>query len=79
MADIARDAHVASTKRYDGVACLYSTVFFTNVLSALASGKYSDLTITCGKDTYKVHKNIVCLRSGFFERAERFGKVRATY
>ncbi|CAN9175220.1 unnamed protein product [Alternaria alternata] len=38
----------------------------------LASGDYSDFTITCGSDTYRVHKNIVCKRSGFFERAERF-------
>ncbi|KAI4953062.1 hypothetical protein J4E86_006601 [Alternaria arbusti] len=36
------------------------------------SGKYSDFTITCGGDTHHVHKNIVCCRSGFFERAERF-------
>ncbi|RYN37615.1 hypothetical protein AA0119_g11868 [Alternaria tenuissima] len=38
----------------------------------LASGDYSDFTITCGSDTYRVHKAIVCKRSGFFERAERF-------
>jgi hypothetical protein len=36
------------------------------------SGKYTDLLITCGSDTYKVHKSVVCNRSGFFERAERF-------
>jgi hypothetical protein len=40
--------------------------------SLLASGKYSDLVITCGGDTHKVHKAVVCTRSGFFERAERF-------
>ncbi|KAH8634417.1 hypothetical protein IG631_09817 [Alternaria alternata] len=38
----------------------------------LASGDYSDFTFTCGSDTYRVHKNIVCKRSGFFERAGRF-------
>ncbi|KAF2134918.1 hypothetical protein P153DRAFT_279961, partial [Dothidotthia symphoricarpi CBS 119687] len=45
--------------------------------SLLASGKYSDFVITCGSDTYNVHKSVVCTRSGFFERAERFavGKV----
>ncbi|KAI4614133.1 hypothetical protein J4E80_006824 [Alternaria sp. BMP 0032] len=37
-----------------------------------SSSKYSDFTITCGGDTHHVHKNIVCCRSGFFERAERF-------
>jgi hypothetical protein len=36
------------------------------------SGKYTDLLITCGSDTYKVHRSVVCNRSGFFERAERF-------
>jgi hypothetical protein len=40
-------------------------------------GKYSDLKITCGPDVHNVHKNIVCTRCRFFERAERFavGKV----
>ncbi|KAF2823014.1 hypothetical protein CC86DRAFT_299958, partial [Ophiobolus disseminans] len=36
------------------------------------SGKYSDFVITCGTDTYNVHKSVVCARSDFFERAERF-------
>jgi hypothetical protein len=39
----------------------------------LTSGAYSDLTITCGSDTYKVHKNIVCERAEFFARAVNFG------
>ncbi|CAN9427199.1 unnamed protein product [Alternaria sp. RS040] len=38
----------------------------------LASSDYSDFTITCRSDTYRVHKNIVCERSSFFKRAERF-------
>jgi hypothetical protein len=41
--------------------------------SLLTSGDYSDLTITCGQDTHKVHKAIVCSRAGFFARAIRFG------
>ncbi|KAI8938337.1 hypothetical protein NX059_005988 [Plenodomus lindquistii] len=40
--------------------------------SLLASGKYSDLVITCGSDTYNVHESVVCSRSGFLERAERY-------
>ncbi|XP_014550697.1 hypothetical protein COCVIDRAFT_20927 [Bipolaris victoriae FI3] len=41
--------------------------------SSLASGAYSDFKITCGSDTYKVHKVIVCNRAGFFARAVSFG------
>ncbi|AEO55662.1 hypothetical protein MYCTH_2299733 [Thermothelomyces thermophilus ATCC 42464] len=32
-------------------------------------GTYSDLTITCGNDEYKVHKAIICPRSSFFAKA----------
>ncbi|KAI4639935.1 hypothetical protein J4E93_008734 [Alternaria ventricosa] len=39
----------------------------------LASGKFSDLTVTCGPDSYKVHKNVVCSRAEFFSRAVKFG------
>ncbi|KNG50713.1 hypothetical protein DDE82_003395 [Stemphylium lycopersici] len=39
----------------------------------LASGAFSDLTLTCGADTYRVHKNIVCSRADFFARAVKFG------
>ncbi|KAJ6282184.1 hypothetical protein J3E71DRAFT_361129 [Bipolaris maydis] len=41
--------------------------------SSLASSAYSDFKITCGSDTYKVHKVIVCNRAGFFARAVSFG------
>ncbi|KAL1794361.1 hypothetical protein ACET3X_007782 [Alternaria dauci] len=33
---------------------------------------YSDLIITCGPDTYNVHKAVVCPQSLFFKKAERF-------
>jgi len=29
----------------------------------LKSGRYSDLTIKCGESVFKVHRNIICLRS----------------
>ncbi|KAF5539801.1 amino acid transport gap1, partial [Fusarium phyllophilum] len=35
----------------------------------LKTGDYSDLTITCGKDQYRVHKAIICPRSNFFKAA----------
>ncbi|KAF2279790.1 uncharacterized protein EI97DRAFT_371456, partial [Westerdykella ornata] len=40
--------------------------------SLRASGEYSDLIITCGSEHFKVHKAIVCTRSGFFACALRF-------
>ncbi|KAF2134922.1 hypothetical protein P153DRAFT_329795 [Dothidotthia symphoricarpi CBS 119687] len=39
----------------------------------LKSGAYSDLTVTCGDDSYKVHRVIVCERADFFARAIKFG------
>ncbi|KAH4979754.1 hypothetical protein HBH69_185290 [Parastagonospora nodorum] len=54
------------------MAATTSGELLTTVKNLLDSGKYSDLTITCGDETHKVHKNIVCTRCGFFERAERF-------
>ncbi|CAG7557990.1 unnamed protein product [Fusarium equiseti] len=37
--------------------------------SLLDSGKYTDLTIICGRDRYAVHKAIVCTQSRFFAAA----------
>ncbi|KAF2868252.1 hypothetical protein BDV95DRAFT_161087 [Massariosphaeria phaeospora] len=44
--------------------------------SLLQTGKHSDFVITCGNDTYNVHKSIVCSQSDFFDGASRFGKER---
>lgn len=37
--------------------------------SLLESGKYSDLTVTCGDRSWRLHKSIVCLHSDFFASA----------
>ncbi|KAG9190381.1 hypothetical protein G6011_08469 [Alternaria panax] len=47
------------------------------VKSCLFSGGYSDLTIRCGEDVYKVHKTIVCTPTGFFARATKFGDKKS--
>lgn len=60
MADVSEGHHVVTEN------------MMLTLYSALKSGKYSDFTITCGGDTYNVHKAVVCTKSGFFERAERF-------
>ncbi|CAK1364505.1 unnamed protein product [Cercospora beticola] len=35
----------------------------------LGDGRYADLTVTCGQRKWRVHKNIVCTRCTFFEKA----------
>lgn len=35
--------------------------------------RYSDLVITCGAETFNVHKLVVCSRVDFFDRAVNFG------
>ncbi|KAF2470994.1 uncharacterized protein BDR25DRAFT_28881 [Lindgomyces ingoldianus] len=40
----------------------------------LTSGEYSDFTINCKDKTWRVHKAIVCPRSGYFARAVNFGR-----
>ncbi|KAG9185993.1 hypothetical protein G6011_02549 [Alternaria panax] len=46
--------------------------FKNRMRALLSSGDYSDLIITCGPDTYNVHKAIVCAQSSFFKKAEKF-------
>jgi len=33
------------------------------------SGKYADLTITCGERSWNVHEIVVCAQSDFFTKA----------
>ncbi|KAJ5055132.1 hypothetical protein J3E74DRAFT_442477 [Bipolaris maydis] len=49
------------------------TQILGSIKSSLISGLYSDLKITCGPDSYNVHKLIVCPRAEFFTRALKFG------
>lgn len=41
----------------------------TSLNHLFGSAKYSDLTIKCGADEFKLHRAIVCLRSKFFAAA----------
>ena len=48
----------------------------TTIFSSLRStSTYSDLTIYCCRDTHKVHKAVVCGRSGVLTGACRIGEV----
>ncbi|RPA76723.1 hypothetical protein BJ508DRAFT_330871 [Ascobolus immersus RN42] len=42
-------------------------------LNLLRTGKWSDLTLKCGDKVFKVHKNIVCSQSEFFEACVESG------
>jgi hypothetical protein len=46
--------------------------FHTTFKDLLVNRKDSDLVITCHSNPYNVQKAIVCSRSGFFERADKF-------
>ncbi|KAI2486474.1 BTB domain containing protein [Pyrenophora tritici-repentis] len=50
----------------------------TTVKGLLESGAYSDFVITCGADTHKVHKAIVCTQVDFFAHALEFGGKEST-
>lgn len=41
----------------------------TMIRFALRSGKYSDLKLVCGSETFNVHRVIVCMQSKFFAAA----------
>ncbi|KAF2112087.1 hypothetical protein BDV96DRAFT_168387 [Lophiotrema nucula] len=49
-------------------------LFNSALKDLLTSGEYSDFTITCENRSWKVHKAIICPRSGYFERAVKFGR-----
>ena len=41
----------------------HASDYVKSVASTLANGKYSDLTITCKGEIFKVHRMVVCLQS----------------
>ncbi|KAG8533296.1 uncharacterized protein KY384_002079 [Bacidia gigantensis] len=48
---------------------IYATPNGTTFKDLLESGKYTDMTISCGEDIYKLHKLVICPQSSFFEKA----------
>lgn len=52
-------------------------VLVDSLRRVLAKGQHSDLMATCGSDTYKVHRVIVCERSAFIAGALRFRGVES--
>lgn len=46
--------------------------------SLFGDEEYSDLTITCGPHTFRVHKAIVCPRSDYFKAACRKGRFKVS-
>lgn len=59
---------VASTNKQAGATS--TTPHQVPQFSALlGSGKYSDLTLTFGSRSWKVHKSVLCLQSDFFAKA----------
>ncbi|KAH7111835.1 hypothetical protein B0J11DRAFT_598511 [Dendryphion nanum] len=70
---------MAEASRQKLLASLQAWVILQSWLAAtlsasrsLRTGKYSDLTVTCGQDIYKVHKAIICSRAVFFANAIKF-------
>lgn len=51
------------------MASSHHEAHLTRVASLLASGQYSDLTITCRTREFHVHRNILCPASRFFKAA----------
>lgn len=60
-------AEASSTdKKADAAATTHQVPLLSGLLG---SGKYSDLTLTCGSQIWKVHKGVMCLQSDFFAKA----------
>ena len=56
------------------MACLSADEGF----ELLKTGQYSDLTLTCGNTTFRVHKAVVCPKCKFFKACLKGGFVEAT-
>ena len=58
-----------TTKSPANMPNLHQTDLVSSLSDLFTSSKYSDLTIRCGSDLYKVHRAVVCQRSQFFAAA----------
>jgi len=47
----------------------FATVLAGGLGTLLSSGKYSDLTVQCENNAWKVHKMVMCTHSKFFAKA----------
>lgn len=48
---------------------IHKSSLVTGMEELFLSGKYSDTTIRCGSEEWKVHRSIICQRSRFFAAA----------
>lgn len=51
------------------MAMIHQKDLISGLGNAFGSSKYSDLTIHCGSDVYKLHRVVICPRSDFFAAA----------
>ncbi|RPA72605.1 POZ domain-containing protein, partial [Ascobolus immersus RN42] len=51
----------------------YDSLRKANLNALLKDGRYSDLTLKCGGETFKVHKSVLCPQSAFFEACVESG------
>lgn len=63
-------------RTHNGISIVRAFLFSSQIRSLscpslLDSGKYSDLTITCGSKSYPVHRALLATRSSFFDGACR--------
>lgn len=60
---------VRDQKAYDTMSDIHMENMAAGIKSVFESSKYSDLTIRCKGNEFKVHRNILCPRSTFFTAA----------
>lgn len=62
------------------MACIHRERLISSLDDLFHSSKYSDLTIRCGSEMWKVHRAIMCQRSPFFAAAcDGDFQVRSTH